>query len=100
MLNQRLTTKPHVTEKPSVGSLFVPTRSNGLQRSTEQGVTAARDTAARIAGLQRQPVADDLGVFTGEGLLLPGQHWNAPVKPVGKFRQQLQSSLSITGTVQ
>lgn len=95
MLNQRQVGAAHAVEKPSVGSLFVPTRSSGLQLPIRQHEAAPRDIAARIAGLQRQPAMDDLGILAGEGLILPGQHIKAPVKPVGKRDHIIVSSCAL-----
>eukprot|EP00878_Enallax_costatus_P008734 GHUV01009129.1.p2 GENE.GHUV01009129.1~~GHUV01009129.1.p2 ORF type:complete len:187 (+),score=52.14 GHUV01009129.1:266-826(+) len=82
MLNKRQITATNGVDKPSVGSLFVPTRSNGLQLPSRQQEGAPRDTTACIAGLQRQPVTDDFGILSGGGLYLPGQQPRTPVKPV------------------
>lgn len=85
MLHQRQAAVADMVGKPGVGSLFVPTRANGLQLPSRQHEAAPRNPTARIAGLQRQPGTDDLGTLAGEGLILPGQRILTPVTPVGEL---------------
>eukprot|EP00879_Flechtneria_rotunda_P004485 GHRR01004739.1.p1 GENE.GHRR01004739.1~~GHRR01004739.1.p1 ORF type:complete len:311 (+),score=93.02 GHRR01004739.1:181-1113(+) len=93
LLNQQ-SAAANAVDKPSVGSLFVPTRPQSLQRPSNKQTAS---TTCRIAGLQRQPMTNDLDF--GVGLLLPQQQpvKPAPVRPAVAEKKRLRLSWAGSG---